>query len=106
MHHDAEAVSSNSCFKQSCPVSCNPVKFRKHGILDAQGFQPLDPRGSDWRRALEKENVTGLKTLRLESDLSAVSEELNVMYARHEIVSDTTEAMLEFFDQSPSNSNV
>lgn len=37
--------------------------------------------------------------LKLEADASAVSEEMNVAWAAHEIVSDTTVQMLEWFER-------
>ncbi|MEW5313283.1 MAG: hypothetical protein WDW38_004865 [Sanguina aurantia] len=72
----------------------------KQGILDAQGFLSQDPRGTAWREALRKEELAGMESMRWAPDLSPVSEELNVMFAGHEIVSDTTGAMLDFFERA------
>lgn len=49
--------------------------------------------------------VPGLASMRLQPDLSAVSEELNVLYAQHEIVASTTGQTLEWFASLPAVSS-
>lgn len=45
--------------------------------------------------------LPGLKDLNLTPDESGLSELLNMAYAQHEIVADTTSQMLEWFEQQP-----
>jgi hypothetical protein len=43
--------------------------------------------------------VPNLDRLRLAPDTSPIAEELNLLYAAHEITSETTTAMLDFFEK-------
>lgn len=52
-----------------------------------------------WQKAL-RENVTGWRAATFKMDESPVFEELNVAWAGHELVSDHTEAMLDWFAAS------
>jgi hypothetical protein len=43
----------------------------------------------------------GLKDLNMMPDESGLSELMNVAYAQHEIIADTTTQMLDWFEQQP-----
>lgn len=66
------------------------------GLTEANGLLKQDPRrtGDEWRAAL-KPHVEGQD---LRPDLGAIPEELNLAWAGHEIVSDTTDEMLDWFE--------
>ncbi len=49
-------------------------------------------------QVLRSAKVPGVEGMRLQSDLSAVAEVFNVLYAGHEIVSRTTTLMLDWFE--------
>ncbi|KAG2441517.1 hypothetical protein HXX76_003139 [Chlamydomonas incerta] len=71
--------------------------------LDADGFLRHNPRlAPDWRLILQRANVPGVTSgkLRLEPDLSPVSEELNHLYGAHEISSESTTDLLDWWEQS------
>ena len=76
---------------------------RASKLVDAAGLLTEDPRQSAWRQVLLKalpDNSSGGggTQIRLEPDLSPVSEVLNVAYAQHELVSSTTTHMLDWFE--------
>ncbi|GLC39963.1 hypothetical protein PLESTB_001632400 [Pleodorina starrii] len=69
--------------------------------LDARGFLRHNPRspyppGGGWRAILR---AAGLEGLRLQPDASPISEELNLLYAGHELTSETTTDMLDWLEQ-------
>ncbi|KAI7843770.1 hypothetical protein COHA_002668 [Chlorella ohadii] len=70
--------------------------LREGGFLDEEGQLHKDPRSTltQWQPLL-KPVVGGLN---LEPDVSPLAELLNVAYARHEIVSDTTDVTLEWLE--------
>lgn len=81
--------------------------LKKGGLLDGNGFLAADPRGSSWREAME--SSAGIAAAlpgphpkgppdTLRSDESAVSEVLNVAWARHEIVADTMAETLRWLE--------
>jgi predicted esterase len=70
--------------------------FKKHNIIDIQGFLIHDPRSSGWREALE--SLPFHQLLRLDPDASPIFEELNVLWAMHEIISSSTEEMIDWFE--------
>ncbi|WIA33969.1 hypothetical protein OEZ86_007064 [Tetradesmus obliquus] len=76
--------------------------LKQQGLLDAQGLLLHDPRGSDWRRVVTSSSIPGASSWSLAPDKSGLPELLNVAWAGHEIVSDTTAAMLDFFEQQPT----
>lgn len=43
----------------------------------------------------------GLKALKVDPDESGLSELLNMAYAQHEIIADTTTKMLDWFEKQP-----
>ena len=70
--------------------------FVKNKVIDGKGFLVEDPRSSDkWKDAIE--SLPFYNKLRLEPDESPIAEELNVLWGYHEIISSTTEAMLDWF---------
>jgi hypothetical protein len=68
--------------------------------LDTANFLKEDPRRSTWRDALA--SVNGLSQLdSLMADHSPVSEEMNVAWANHELVSDYIDETLDFLTRAP-----
>ncbi|KAG2499115.1 hypothetical protein HYH03_002699 [Edaphochlamys debaryana] len=73
--------------------------FRAADYIDAAGHLRHNPRAApSWRRLLAGAQVPGLDRLRLESDASPLSEELNLLFAGHELTSETTTDMLDFLE--------
>ncbi|PNW71221.1 hypothetical protein CHLRE_16g692650v5 [Chlamydomonas reinhardtii] len=71
--------------------------------LDAEGFLRHNPRlAPDWRLILQRANVPGVTSgkLRLEPDLSPLAEELNHLYGAHEISSESTTDLLDWWEAS------
>ncbi|KAG2437736.1 hypothetical protein HYH02_011113 [Chlamydomonas schloesseri] len=71
--------------------------------LDADGFLRHNPRlAPDWRMILQRANVPGVTSgkLRLEPDLSPIAEELNHLYGAHEISSESTTDLLDWWEKS------
>ncbi|KAK3244237.1 hypothetical protein CYMTET_46143 [Cymbomonas tetramitiformis] len=59
------------------------------GLTGPTGILYKDPRGTMWREAIKQHAFRGKEmNLPLENDRSAISEEMNVAYARHEITAD------------------
>ncbi|KAL6754892.1 hypothetical protein V8C86DRAFT_3138312 [Haematococcus lacustris] len=71
--------------------------FQRKGLLTAEGLLKEDPRLYPWQQLVAAE-VEGGEKLRLEADLSGLSEVLNLLWAQHEIVANTTADMLNFFE--------
>lgn len=68
------------------------------GILDDAGRLKEDPRRSNWRNVLQHLLQSGhLHSDTLEADKSAISEELNLAFAYHEITADFMSETLQFF---------
>ncbi|KXZ45587.1 hypothetical protein GPECTOR_53g80 [Gonium pectorale] len=79
--------------------------LRSAGILDERGYLLHNPRGygaDGWRAALQKANVPGLGKLRLRPDASPIAEELNLLWAGHELSSETTTDMLNWLESVTS----
>eukprot|EP00191_Tetraselmis_sp_GSL018_P020722 CAMPEP_0177593740 /NCGR_PEP_ID=MMETSP0419_2-20121207/9349_1 /TAXON_ID=582737 /ORGANISM="Tetraselmis sp., Strain GSL018" /LENGTH=379 /DNA_ID=CAMNT_0019084883 /DNA_START=75 /DNA_END=1214 /DNA_ORIENTATION=- len=77
--------------------------LREAGTIDERGFLREDPRSptSGWREALRAlQGRPGLAGDSLAPDESPIAEELNVLYARHEIVSDFMQETLDWFEAS------
>ncbi|CAK0738447.1 hypothetical protein CVIRNUC_001044 [Coccomyxa viridis] len=69
------------------------------GLLNATGFLVEDPRQSVARWQDTLKGVPGLKAIdSLQPEKSPVSEELNLAWARHEIISDHVDEVLEWLD--------
>lgn len=71
--------------------------FKESKIIDERGFLIHDPRASDWRQVLKP--LPFHDSLRLEPDASPISEELNVLWAGHEIIASTTDETIDWFEQ-------
>lgn len=69
--------------------------LRAAGLLNSTGYLVDDPRRSGWRDALAP-LARRLRGDTLEPDASAVAEELNVAWARHEITADFVQATSAF----------
>ena len=74
--------------------------FKKHEVINDKGFLIGDPRSSDWRSALS--SLSFYDELRLTPDESPIAEELNVLWAGHEIIARTTDEMIDWFEQTRS----
>ncbi|KAL3945072.1 MAG: hypothetical protein SGBAC_000863 [Bacillariaceae sp.] len=92
------AISSNDFFsKRIGSVSSSNSKsmvqsLQQGGFLDAHGYLKQDPRGSDWRSAVQPfaESDT------LVADESAVAEVMNVAYSMHEMSREGVAEGLDF----------
>eukprot|EP00798_Chlamydomonas_sp_ICE-L_P003268 gene3268-13292_t len=73
--------------------------FKGEGFLDENDHLTHDPRRSDWRAVITGAKVPGHETIRLAADDSPLAEILNLLYAQHEIISDTTVDMLNWFSK-------
>lgn len=77
--------------------------FKSTGLLDPSGYLLHNPRGgrgrgrTPWQAAIQA-HVPGAERLRLSPDASPISEELNLLYAQHELCSETTTDMLDWFE--------
>lgn len=70
------------------------------GLLNAEGSLKSDPRsggGAEWRAALAALPADTLRNDTLVADASPIAEELNVAWAKHEIVADPMNDTLAFF---------
>lgn len=74
------------------------------GLVTSNGLLKKDPRqtGDEWRNVL-KPHSEGQD---LRPDLGAIPEELNLAWAGHEIVSDTTDEMLDWFEGHTSSKDL
>jgi predicted alpha/beta-hydrolase family hydrolase len=71
--------------------------FKKHNLIDDRGFLIHNPRLSlPWREALD--SLPFHQSLRLDPDASPIFEELNVLWAMHEIISISTEEVIDWFE--------
>ncbi|GAX78849.1 hypothetical protein CEUSTIGMA_g6287.t1 [Chlamydomonas eustigma] len=77
-------------------------EFRSSGIIGNDGMLKEDPRMTDWRAIVM--NLNGTSHLRLQPDSSPLSEILNVLYAKHEIVSWHTMETLQIFEENEASS--
>mmetsp|Transcript_99689 Transcript_99689/g.281433 ORF Transcript_99689/g.281433 Transcript_99689/m.281433 type:complete len:340 (+) Transcript_99689:81-1100(+) len=68
--------------------------LRADGYVDVDGFLREDPRSSAWRGVVRRHVPS--KQDSLVADESAISELLNVAWAKHEFVSGYTEELLDF----------
>lgn len=72
--------------------------FKDGGLLDGKGLLKADPRMTvDKWQAVLRDQVPEAHNMSLEADRSPIFEVLNVAWAGHEIISDTTDAMLDWF---------
>ncbi|EFJ51724.1 hypothetical protein VOLCADRAFT_103362 [Volvox carteri f. nagariensis] len=74
-------------------------------FLDPRGYLRLNPRsqqGGGWRAVLKAAGVPELQKLRLQPEASPIAEELNLLYAGHELCSETTTDMLDWFEELES----
>ncbi|GLI63475.1 hypothetical protein VaNZ11_006449 [Volvox africanus] len=73
------------------------------GYLDARGYLRFNPRSQHnggWRGILKEAGLVGLERLRLQPEASPIAEELNLLYAGHELCSETTTDTLDWFEGS------
>lgn len=71
------------------------------GFISDQGFLLRDPRRTEWRQHLrESGKVPDFHQLRMHADMSPIFEQLNLLWANHEIVSAPTSDMLDFFEMN------
>jgi len=68
------------------------------GLLDEVGMQKEDPRRSGWREAVTQ--AGGVEGDSLEPDASPLAEELNVLWAQHELTRDAMGQTLAFFREA------
>jgi hypothetical protein len=73
--------------------------FKKNKVIDSQGYVVMDPRLSNWRDALQP-FASELLPDKLTPDSSPISEEMNVAYAQHEIISDSMKGTIDFFNKA------
>lgn len=73
--------------------------MKSANLLDVSGKLVSDPRQSNWRELLEQRKVAGLETIRVQADESPLSEELNVLWAGHEIVGDIAANALTWLEE-------
>lgn len=67
--------------------------------LDGEGYLRQDPRVTTWRELLGDLRPSLLGDS-LVADVSAISEEMNVAYAMHEITADFMTETINFFESS------
>jgi zinc transporter 2 len=79
--------------------------FKKNKVIDNGGYIIMDPRLSNWRDALLPLSFDLLPDV-LTPDASPISEEMNVAYAQHEIVSDSMKNTIEFFNKAIKDAGV
>merc|ERR1739848_488505 len=73
------------------------VALRKDGHLTDQNTLRRDPRGhSTWRESLRKTGMPALLDDSLRGDSSAISEEMNLAWAGHEMCATFVDEMFDF----------
>eukprot|EP00040_Diaphanoeca_grandis_P018453 m.97086 g.97086 ORF g.97086 m.97086 type:complete len:337 (-) comp26946_c0_seq7:87-1097(-) len=75
-------------------------RLLKANIIDADGMLVSDPRQVPWRDCLAEDPLPELHSDTLVADASALSEVLNVAWAKHELYSDAAVDMMRWFDES------
>lgn len=75
--------------------------FTAQSLVDSSGLLVEDPRSTQWRAVVQQSGLSGLAGLKLTPDQSGLSEVLNMAYASHEIIADTTGQMLDWFEAQP-----
>jgi len=74
-------------------------EFKAKGLIDAKGELTQDPRAANWRDVItQSKTIPGNLHIRMQPDASGISEELNLLWAGHEIISTTTHDMLDWFE--------
>jgi len=71
--------------------------LRGGGLIDGGGLLLEDPRGSEWREVVTRA-VPAARGMPLRADESHIAEVLNVAWASHEIISDFTDATLDWWE--------
>eukprot|EP00041_Stephanoeca_diplocostata_P023161 m.563392 g.563392 ORF g.563392 m.563392 type:complete len:318 (+) comp22231_c1_seq1:463-1416(+) len=73
------------------------ARLQRCSVVDEHGWLQKDPRASNWRQCLNAMDLGGDS---LEPDRSPLSELLNVAWAQHEIFSDASALMVEWFNSA------
>merc|ERR1712228_964453 len=74
--------------------------LKQNGFLNDKDLLIQDPRRSNWRNFVQ-ESVTGIDTL--VGDKSAISEEMNVAFAMHELAASCKPEMIKFIKSIEQN---
>jgi hypothetical protein len=90
--------------RTGCPTGDSEsiwAAFLADGVINSSGFLVEDPRQSAWRESiLRSPKLSHYRSSALAADQSAISEEMNVAYALHEITSDYMPQILQFFSSA------